>query len=166
MKFTNRIVVFLVLICSSVLLVLVSCQNKSENKYEQLGKMDWLTATWENKMPEGTLKEIWVKENDSTFSARSFFIKEEDTLHNETILLSQKNDVITYSAKIIGENNDKFIDFKLTTTNENSYTFENPSHDYPQKIMYKKVDNNNLVATISGIQGDKLCSDSYPMKRK
>jgi hypothetical protein len=48
MKFTNRIVVFLVLICSSGLLVLVSCQNKSVNKYEQLGKMDWLIATWEN----------------------------------------------------------------------------------------------------------------------
>ena len=101
MKFTIKIVAFL---------LLVSCQSKSGKKYEQLEKINWLIGNWENKMPNGTLKETWIKENDSTFSAKSYFIKEEDTLHNETILLTQKNDIITYSAKIVGENNDKSIE--------------------------------------------------------
>jgi hypothetical protein len=156
MKITIRIL---------AILLLVSCQKKSDNKYEQLGKMSWLLGSWENKIPNGTLKETWIKENDSTFSAKSYFIKEEDTLHNETILLTQKNDVITYSAKILGENNDKFVDFKLTSTNEKDCVFENPSHEYPQKIVYKKINSTNLVATISGIQQGKQCIDSYPMKK-
>lgn len=156
MKFTIRIL---------AILLLVSCQKKSNNKYEQLGKMSWLLGNWEKKMPEGTLSETWIKENDSTFSAKSYFIKEEDTLHNETILLTQKNDIITYSAKILGENNDKFVDFKLTSTNEKDCVFENPSHDYPQKIVYKKVNSTNFVTTISGIQQGKQFIDSYPMKK-
>jgi len=156
MKFTIKIVAFL---------LLVSCQSKSGKKYEQLEKINWLIGNWENKMPNGTLKEIWIKENDSMFSAKSYYIKEEDTLHNETILLTQKNDVITYSAKIIGENNDKSIDFKLTSMTENNCVFENPSHDYPQKIMYKKASNNNLIATISGIQQGKQSTENYSMKK-
>jgi len=116
-------------------------------------------------MPNGTLKETWIKENDSTFSAKSYFIKEEDTLHNETILLTQKNDIITYSAKIVGENNDKSIDFKLTSSTENNCVFENPSHDYPQKITYKKTNNNSLIATIFGIQQGKKSIENYLMKK-
>jgi hypothetical protein len=35
-----------------------------------------------------------------------------------------------------------------------------------QKIVYKKVNENSLVATISGIQQGKESSESYPMKKK
>ncbi len=66
MKFTIKIVAFL---------LLVSCQSKSGKKYEQLEKINWLIGNWENKMPNGTLKEIWIKENDSTFSAKSYYYK-------------------------------------------------------------------------------------------
>ena len=138
MKFTIKIVAFL---------LLVSCQSKSGKKYEQLEKINWLIG------------------NDSTFSAKSYFIKEEDTLHNETILLTQKNDIITYSAKIVGENNDKSIDFKLTSITENNCVFENPSHDYPQKIIYKKTSNNSLIATVSGIQQGKQSTENYSMNK-
>lgn len=79
--------------------------------------------------------------------------------------LDQKNDIITYSAKIVGENNDKSIDFKLTSITENNCVFENPSHDYPQKIMYKKESNNNLIATVSGRQQGKQSTENYSMNK-
>ena len=149
-----------------VLLLLVSCQKKSDKKYEQLEKMGWLIGNWENNMPKGTLKESWTKENDSTFSAKSYFIKGQDTLHNEAISITQKNDVITYSSKILGENNDKFVDFKLISANEKVCVFENPTHDYPQKIIYKKTENNSLIITIAGKQQGKFSTENYKMIKK
>jgi hypothetical protein len=148
------------------LVCLVSCQDKSSNKFEKLQKMDWLTGTWEQKLPDGTVTEIWIKENDSTFSGKSYFVKEKDTIHLETIVLSQKNENLLYIPTVAGQNNDEPVTFKSTLEAENTFTFENPQHDYPQKIVYKKISNDRLIATISGKQQGKQTQESYTMTKK
>jgi hypothetical protein len=129
--------------------------------------MNWLIGNWENKMDDGILSETWKKENDSTFSGTTYFIiNKKDTVHSETILLTQLNDELIYRPTVKGQNDDKPIDFIMTSDSENTFVFENPKHNYPQKIVYKKVNENSLVATISGMQQGKQSTESYPMKRK
>lgn len=151
----------------TALSVLVSCQNKSEKQFEKLEKMNWLIGQWEKTTPEGYLTETWSKVNDSTFSGQAYFIiKEKDTVHNETIILTQVNEELIYRPTVKGQNNDEPVDFKLTSDAENTFSFENPKHDYPQKIVYKKVNDKSLVATVSGTQQGKSSSESYPMSKK
>ncbi|MGL2966222.1 DUF6265 family protein [Flavobacterium sp. XGLA_31] len=145
---------------------LISCQKKSHKKFDKIEKLSWLIGSWEQKMPEGLLAENWKKENDSTFTGNTYFINSKDTVHFESIQLVQKDDELIYSATVTGQNNDKAVDFKLTSEVQNTFTFENPAHDYPQKIAYKKVNENNLIAMISGKQQGKESKESYPMQRK
>ncbi len=167
MKKSTGFKLLIVLICSASLLMFISCQNKSEKKFDKLEKMNWLLGNWENEMPEGVLTETWTKENDSTFSGTTYFIiNKEDTVHSESIILKQLNDELIYRPTVKGQNNDEPVDFKLSSESENSFSFENPKHDYPQKIVYKKVNETNLVATISGMQQGKQSTESYPMKKK
>lgn len=155
------------MICSASLLMFISCQNKLEKKFDKLEKMNWLLGNWENEMPEGVLTETWTKENDSTFSGTTYFIiNKKDTVHSETIILKQLNDELVYRPTVKGQNNDEPVDFKLSSETENSFSFENPKHDYPQKIVYKKVNETSLVATISGMQQGKESIESYEMKKK
>jgi len=151
-------------ILASVLLL--SCNSKSEKHFEKLEKMNWILGQWEKKLPEGILTETWTKKNDSTYTATSFFIIDKDTVHSESIELTQLKQELIYRPTVKGQNNDEPVDFKLSSDNENTFAFENPKHDYPQKIVYKKVNEKNLVATISGIQQGKQSSESYPMKKK
>jgi hypothetical protein len=149
------------------ILALVSCQNKSDKQFDQLEKMNWLLGHWENTTPEGYLTETWTKTNDSTFSGQTYFIiNKKDTVHNESIVLTQVNDELIYRPTVKGQNNDEPVDFKLNSDIENAFSFENPKHDYPQKIVYKKTTVNSLVATISGMQQGKQSSESYPMKKQ
>lgn len=149
------------------LTLLVSCQNKSDKKFEKLEKMNWLIGQWENTTPEGYLTETWIKTNDSTFSGQTYFIiNKKDTVHNESIVLTQVNDDLVYRPTVKGQNNDEAVDFKLTSEAENIFAFENPKHDYPQKIVYKKINEKSLVATISGKQQGKPSTESYPMQKK
>jgi hypothetical protein len=151
----------------TITILLLSCQNKAERKFEKLEKMNWLIGQWENKTPEGYLTETWTKDNDSTFSGQSYFIvKEKDTVHFESIVLMQVNDDLIYQPIVKGQNEDQPVDFKLTSDAEDSFTFENPKHDYPQKITYKKSNDKSLTATISGLQQGKQSSESYPMTKK
>ena len=161
-KYFLKIASILLIVCS------VSCKNKSEDstKYEKLATMNWLLGNWENKMTEGNLSESWEKKDDSTFVGHSYFIKEKDTISFESIELLQKGDAIFYIPTVKGQNKDKPITFKLTTSTDNQFIFENPTHDYPQKIVYKKAGPNDLIATISGTQQGKTSTESYPMKRK
>ena len=148
------------------LILLISCKNNSsDKKFDKLEKMNWLIGDWEQKLPDGTLKEIWSKQNDSTFSGNSYFITK-DTVHFESIRLVQKAEELTYIATVVGQNNDKAVAFKLTSDTNNTFTFENKAHDYPQKISYKKVTETNLIATISGKQQGKESQESYPMVKK
>lgn len=146
----------------------ISCKDKNENasKYEKLATMDWLVGNWENKMPEGDLLESWEKKDDSTFVGKSYFIKGKDTISSESVELIQKGEDLLYIPTVKGQNNDKPVTFKLATTTAMEFVFENPTHDYPQKITYKKVNDTSLVATISGMQQGKVSSESYPMTRK
>ncbi len=149
------------------ILALLSCQNKSEKQFEKLEKMNWLVGQWENTTAEGHLTETWNKVNDSTFTGQTYFIiNKKDTVHNESIVLTQVGDDLIYRPIVKGQNNDEPVDFKLTSEAENTFSFENPKHDYPQKIVYKKVNDKSLVATISGKQQGKPSTESYPMQRK
>ncbi|WP_293894296.1 DUF6265 family protein [Flavobacterium sp.] len=148
------------------LILLVSCKkNADENKFDKLEKMNWLIGEWEQKLPDGILKETWIKQNDSTFSGNSYFITK-DTVHFESIQLVQKAEELNYIATVVGQNDDKDVTFKLTSDTNNTFTFENPAHEYPQKIVYKKIASDRLIATISGKQQGKLTQESYPMTKK
>lgn len=148
-----------------LLLAIVSCKKSDSNEKEKIKAAQWLLGNWENVSTDGKLTENWVKINDSTFQAQSLFIKNKDTLHFESISLQQKGEELTYSATVKGQNNDDAVTFKLTIATEKEMTFENPKHDYPQKISYTLVAPNNLVAKISGIQQGKPSSESFSMKK-
>ena len=152
----------LVLLAS--LLLVISC--KKDNLADKLNPAQWIIGSWEQKTDKGILTESWQRQNDSVFVGSCYFINESDTLHRETILLEQRADSITYSANVKGQNNDKAVPFRLTTANTNSLVFENPAHDYPQKIVYQKSKSNGLLVTISGILHGKKSVEKYNFSKK
>ena len=152
----------------------ISCQKK-ENPEKEVNelktfklreKANWLVGEGENTKKQGIINERWVQENDSTFTAQSCFITNKDTVHSESIVVKQKGDSLYYIPTIKTQNGGKPIQFKMIDATENQLVFENKTHDFPQKIIYVKVSNNNLIAEISGIKDGEETKESYPMKRK
>lgn len=148
-----------------LLLTIFSCKESDANELEKMKAANWILGNWENKSVDGNLSETWKKVNDSTFEAQSYFIKEKDTLHFESIILQQKGEELTYSTMVKGQNEEKAVAFKLTTTTEKQLVFENPKHDYPQKIIYSEINPDSIVVKISGIQQGKPSSEQYSMKK-
>jgi hypothetical protein len=148
-----------------LLLSIVSCKNSESNEKEKIKSSNWLLGKWENKTDGGILSESWKKSNDSTFRAESFFIKEKDTLHYEILTLQQRGEELFYTATVKGQNVDKPISFNLTSETEKKLIFENPKHDYPQKITYTQINKDSLVAEISGMQLGKPSSEKFGMKK-
>ena len=55
--------------------------------------------------------------------------------------------------------------FTATTVNDSLLVFENPTHDFPQEIRYRKVNADSFVASIAGPQGGKRVEIPMPFKR-
>lgn len=155
----------------SLFLILInfSCKKIENIKVENyliLKKAKYLIGNWENLTTDADFKEIWKKENDSTFTAMSYITVKKDTVFYENIVLTQTNDSLFYNVSVKGENKDNEVSFYLTSDAHNVLVFENPNHDFPTKIAYKKVSNDSLVAIIYGIKNGKKIKEAYPMKRK
>ena len=151
----NKIyVLFLLAICC------FSCEQKSAT-YAELEKASWFLGRWENKTTEGTFSEEWKKENDSLLLGKSFFIKENDTLFSETVRLEQQKNDLFYIVSVPNQNEEKPVEFKLTSSTSDYLVFENPEHDFPKKITYKLVNKDSLYAEISG-DGK---SQGFPFKK-
>ncbi|KAF2335108.1 DUF6265 family protein [Flavobacterium daemonense] len=154
------------IILIALIITFVSCQKKESVEKDKIKVADWLIGNWENTSPEGVLTENWIKLNDSTFSASSYFIKEKDTIHFESIVLAQLGETLTYKATVKGQNDDKPVSFPSTSETAQKLVFENPKHDYPQKITYTKGANNTLTAEISGNLNGKPSSEKFVMTKK
>lgn len=126
----------------------------------------WLLGSWGHTSPEGTLAENWVRANDSVFKGESFFIVGKDTVFAEYIDLGESNGKLTYTVSVKGQNNEQPVPFGMTSISDKTIVFENPAHDFPSKITYNKINNDSLVAVITGVQKGKPASETFAMKRQ
>lgn len=149
-----------------LLLLIVSCKKTETVEKDKIKTANWLIGNWEHTSAHGVLTENWQKLNDSTFSAASYFIKGKDTIHFESIILAQLGETLTYKATVRGQNEEKPVSFPSTLESDKQLVFENPKHDYPQKITYTKGANNTLTAEISGKLNGKASSEKFIMTKK
>ncbi len=151
--------------------VLFSC--KKENNLEVFGnkinkKIDevaWFLGSWENNTREMNFREIWTKENDSLYKVHSFITIKNDTVFNENVALLERNDSLFYIVSVKNQNNEKPVSFYMSSFKNDEITFENPTHDFPNKIIYKKINPDSIVATIVGVQKGNPVSEDFPMKK-
>jgi len=152
----------------AILILILALTCTSCLKSKEISKIvvaDWLLGNWENKSDDGDLLETWKKVNDSIYDGESYFIKGKDTLHFEKIQMKQKGEALYYIATIKGQNDDQPVTFKYNDTIEKQLVFENPKHDYPQKISYSQITKDSIVIQISGSQQGKPSSSKYSMKK-
>ena len=104
----------------------------------------WLIGTWQ----EGGKKsfEVW-KQDGTSLHAVSFKINDKgEKVASEEIRLIKKSGAFYFIPDIAGDQGP--IEFKISSFDKNSFVAENPSHDFPKKIIYKLTDQNHLQVFI------------------
>lgn len=126
----------------------------------------WLIGTWENNTSRGTIFETWTMISETRLTAKSYIVKNNDTTVFETIRLIQRNDSLFYIPTVKRQNNNLPVNFAHKLITDSLMIFENPLHDFPQIISYKKITPDSLVAEISGKRNGEFRKQTFPMKRK
>lgn len=123
--------------------------------------VSWLAGTWERTglPPQKKGSENWKISNEHEMKGIGLTMQGRDTLEMEKLLIVLRNDTVYYVADV--KENRSPVYFAFTQLSSTGFVCENPSHDFPKKITYRRQ-KDRLVATISG--DDKSISYSYRRK--
>lgn len=121
---------------------------------------DFLQGTW--KVENKELYEHWDKLNDNCLKGFSYELKHGQMVVSEYIDISRNNNEIIFTATLLNQNQGKGIDFKLSSI-DSTFTFENPNHDFPKKVVYQILTATEIFVQVS--DGNQR-GFSYKMKKQ
>lgn len=162
----------------SVVVLMGSCKNDVETDkpevelkspdYEKLSEMQWLLGEWINIEDGMISKETWSKKNVNTYTGFSFRLLRKDTVFAEKMLLQQINDDLLLTVTTVDQNQeDDPVTFKLISSKNKQFVFENKRQEFPKRIAYANKGSNSLHAWIEGsVLGENKKIDFHFSRKK
>ncbi|HMS64607.1 MAG TPA: DUF6265 family protein [Ignavibacteria bacterium] len=126
-------------------------------------KLLWITGQWEGIQGSGIYHEEWEKISDSELKGKAYMIKKGEIINNELLKIHEEADGIYYTADV--SHNPSPVSFKLTEITDSSFIFENPEHDFPQKISYVNENDVKLKAVVEAVVNGKLKKIEFDLRR-
>jgi uncharacterized protein YciI len=119
----------------------------TQQSISQTVSLDFLEGTWKRK--DKNHYEHWDKLNPRTLKGFSYMLKNGNITVTEYAAIHQtRGKEVVYSATVKGQNAGKTINFKQTLS-DTALVFENQAHDFPKKIVYKKLTDSEILVQIS-----------------
>ncbi len=119
----------------------------------KLKDLEWLLGAWKRESARSITFERWRKLSDKTFEGESVRRSKAtgDSVLVESLVLAEMGGEIFYLAKV--DENRLPVAFRLTSLAGGRAVFENPEHDFPQRITYILNADDSLLVITAGKEG-------------
>jgi hypothetical protein len=107
----------------------------------------WLAGCWQLDRGPRHIVEQWTPPAGGTLLGVSRTVVDGKTVEYEFLLIRERDGGLEYVAKPSGQAE---ATFKAASVTADEVVFENPQHDFPQRIRYKKQPDGALTARIEG----------------
>lgn len=132
-----------------------------EQKFK-LEDLTWLAGCWESNRAGRIGEERWTLPKGGMMLGTGQTIKDGKTIEFEFMRIHEEKGDIFFTAKPSGQTE---ASFKLVSYKDSKAVFENPQHDFPQRVIYGKQPDGSLMARIEGeMKGQKRGID-FPFNR-
>jgi hypothetical protein len=135
----------------AVLSPIVVSQTEAPTRLSGLG---WLSGCWEMKNEKrGTrITEMWMKRAGDAMLGVGRTLKAGKLIDFEFLRIVEDADSLSYVSR--PSSNKEDTAFKMIRSAANEVVFENPNHDFPQRILYKR-EGDKMKARIEGSANGK-----------
>jgi hypothetical protein len=108
----------------------------------------WLAGCWELRTATRVVLEMWMPPTgDLMLGGSRTVIGGGVTREFEHLRIRARGDTLVYTAIPSGQ---READFRSTSVTADAFVFENPAHDFPKKISYRRVTPDSVVARVEG----------------
>jgi hypothetical protein len=142
-----------------LLMTWISALPQPKATIDQAG---WLAGCWSREAGGRLVEEHWMKPAGGTMIGMSRTVASGRTTAHEFLRLVEQDGTLAYIAQ---PSRQKEATFVLTSIAPGDLVFENPAHDFPQRILYKRQPDGSVKARIEGKMNGQERGIDFPMAK-
>lgn len=130
---------------------------------DPLARLAWLAGCWIADGAEPGSGEQWMPLAGGTLLGMGRTVRDGKTLEHEFMQIRALPDGrLVYIAQPGGQAATRFVS---TTVGDTEVVFENPQHDFPQRVIYRLGEGGRMKARIEGLRNGALRGIDFPLQR-
>ena len=148
------------------LLILMTLPLLASGSIEEAVTVDslaWLSGCWVSDGGEAGSGEQWSKPGGGTMQGMSRFVRDGKTVAWEFVrIIENEAGSLTFIAVPSGQAKHAF---PLASIGMHEVIFEDPEHDFPQRILYRLLEAGRLLGRIEGVSSGQIRAVDFPLTR-
>lgn len=125
--------------------------------------LKWMSGCWANMEGEAGTGEQWTAPAGRSMLGMSRTVRGGVMVAFEFLRITQGGDgKVVLVASPSGQ---QPATFALQSLSRHEVVFENPDHDFPQRVIYRRMSGTRLTGRVEGIVDGALRSIDFPMKK-
>src|SRR5436190_15285776 len=125
----------------------------------EIDKLAFLAGCWAGP---GSF-EMWMKPEGGSIMGAGRTVRNGKVISTEFFSVSECTEGVTLHVQLRLAT--KATPFRAKEITSSSVIFENPEHDFPQRIIYRRQEDGSLLGRIEGADKGKDRAMDYPIKR-
>jgi hypothetical protein len=122
----------------------------------------FMTGCWKFDAKGRVVEEHWMSPSGGSLMGMSRTVVDGETTQYEFLQIRDLSEGLTYIAKPSNQREARFV---AKSTSADEVVFENPNHDFPQRIRYRLVGGTALHARVEGTMNGKTRGIDFPFVR-
>ena len=112
----------------------------------------WLQGCWEMREGDRLVEERWMPPRAGSMLGVGRTTRGSKLVEHEFIVLTERNGRLAYEAHPSGQATTTFMSQPITGR---EVVFEDPAHDFPQRVGYRSTGPGQMLAWVEGTSGGR-----------
>lgn len=130
-----------------LLLALAAPAAHAQGAPAAAGRLGWLAGCWEARSGARVVEEQWMRPRGGSLVGMSRTVAADSTVGHELMRIVERDGVLVFQAHPSGQ---APAEFPSVEAGPERAVFANRAHDFPQRIVYRRVGADSLVARVEG----------------
>lgn len=124
-----------------------------------IDELQWLEGVWRGQAGQAQVEERWTSADGGAMLGVSRTVRDRRMVAFEFLRIVTRNGALVYVAQPGGR---PPTDFTMTSGGPGYAVFENPAHDHPKVIRYRRT-GATLVAEVEGTEGGTPVKETFTL---
>ncbi|MBI2619445.1 MAG: hypothetical protein HYW57_05135 [Ignavibacteriales bacterium] len=122
----------------------------------------WLAGCWQDVTEERVVEEQWMGPRGGSMVGAGRSVGKGKMPFVEFLEIRSLDSGVYYIARPGGG---RPVPFKLVSSSDRELVFENPAHDFPQRILYQRTSAEGMKARVEGMVNGKIMGQDFNFRR-
>jgi len=150
-------------LCGAVALATLATAPIPRQITDPVAALAWMAGCWQGTLASGAVyEEVWMAPKGGVMMGISRVSRAERVVGWEFLRIADEEGAAVYFASPGGRGP---TPFRAVRVDVGEAVFDNPGHDYPQRIIYRQTEPGSLHARIEGVRGGESRATDFPLTR-